>query len=429
MRKKRSWRKLDNSAKIFPISGNRKYSTVFRYSVVLHDMVDPEVLQRAVYKALIKYKKFNVRMRAGLFWYYLEDNPLKPIVSEEITYPCKYIDPRMNNDYLFKVTYFKNKINIDIFHSLTDGNGGMIFFKEIVYSYLELAHPELMDNQERQDKIEEIDYDVRDSYIENFDKKAKRPGKSSRAYLLKGKEIQFGAVSAIHQIINNEQLKQECSKYDISVTKYLTAVLIYSIYKANYLKYVGNKKAKKPIKVCIPVNLKNYFKSKTMANFFSYVNITADINKLAVFDRVVEIVKDEFDTKLNEEELAKTMAMTVRVGHNFMISVIPLFIKRALLKIGYRYIQKYMTITFSNVGRIGMIGDYQKYIDYFLLLIAPENIEKIKCSGCTFENKMVMTFTSVLRDSDIEKYFYDFLRDRGIEVNVESNEVNEKINK
>ena len=40
-----------------------------------------------------------------------------------------------------------------------------------------------------------------------------------------------------------------------------------------------------------------------------------------------------------------------------------------------------------------------------------------------------MTFTSVLRDSDIEKYFYDFLRDRGIEVNVESNEVNEKINK
>ncbi|MBR3512022.1 MAG: hypothetical protein IKN74_03590 [Clostridia bacterium] len=425
MKKKRSWRKMDNSAKIFPISGNRKYSTVFRYSVVLHDMIDPDMLQKAVYKALIKYKKFNVRMRAGLFWYYLEDNPQKPVVSEEITYPCKYIDPRMNNDYLFKVTYYKNKINIDIFHSLTDGNGGMIFFKEIVYSYLELAHPELLDNQERQEKIEEIDYDVKDSYIENFDKKAKSPGKSHRAYLLKGKEIRLGAVSAIHQIINNEQLKQECSKYDISVTKYLTAVLIYSIYKANYLKYVGNKKAKKPIKVCIPVNLKNYFKSKTMSNFFSYVNITADINKLAVFDRVVEIVKDEFDSKLNEEELTKTMAMTVRIGHNFMISVLPLFIKKALLKIGYRYIQKYMTITFSNVGRIGMIGDYQKYIDYFLLLIAPENIEKIKCSGCTFENKMIFTFTSILRDSDIEKYFYDFLRNRGIEVQIESNEVNE----
>lgn len=425
MKKKRSWRKMDNSAKIFPISGNRKYSTVFRYSVVLHDMIDPDMLQKAVYKALIKYKKFNVRMRAGLFWYYLEDNPQKPVVSEEITYPCKYIDPRMNNDYLFKVTYYRNKINIDIFHSLTDGNGGMIFFKEIVYSYLELAHPELLDNQERQEKIEEIDYDVKDSYIENFDKKAKSPEKSHRAYLLKGKEIRLGAVSAIHQIINNEQLKQECSKYDISVTKYLTAVLIYSIYKANYLKYVGNKKAKKPIKVCIPVNLKNYFKSKTMSNFFSYVNITADINKLAVFDRVVEIVKDEFDSKLNEEELTKTMAMTVRIGHNFMISVLPLFIKKALLKIGYRYIQKYMTITFSNVGRIGMIGDYQKYIDYFLLLIAPENIEKIKCSGCTFENKMTFTFTSVLRDSDIEKYFYDFLRNRGIEVQIESNEVNE----
>ena len=30
------WRKLDNSAKIFPISNGKKYSTVFRLSVVLN---------------------------------------------------------------------------------------------------------------------------------------------------------------------------------------------------------------------------------------------------------------------------------------------------------------------------------------------------------------------------------------------------------
>ena len=54
--------------------------------------------------------------------YYLEVNEKSPIVSIENEYPFKKINTRKNNDYLFKVTYFENKINIDFFHALTDGN-------------------------------------------------------------------------------------------------------------------------------------------------------------------------------------------------------------------------------------------------------------------------------------------------------------------
>ena len=54
------------------------------------------------------------------------------------------------------------------------------------------------------------------------------------------------------------------------------------------------------------------------------------------------------------------------------------------------------------------------------MLIAPESVEKIKCSSCTFENKMAFTFTSVLKDNNIEKTFYDFLTKRGIKVEIES---------
>lgn len=70
-----------------------------------------------------------------------------------------------------------------------------------------------------------------------------------------------------------------------------------------------------------------------------------------------------------------------------------------------------------------MIGKYQDYIDYFLMLIAPESVEKIKCSSCTFENKMVFTFTSILNDNKIEKRFYEFLTKKGINVKIESNGV------
>ena len=204
-----SWRRLDNSAKIFPISAGKKYSTVFRFSAVMKEKVHPKKLEKAVIKTLEEYKSFKVRMKAGFFWYYFEENPKKPIIEKEKEYPCKYINPRTNNNYQFKVTYFENKINIDIFHSLTDGNSGMTFFKEIIYNYLEILHPEEF-NDER--TLRKIEYDTEDSYMKNYDKKSKSNASSQKAYELKGRKIGLGAISAIHEIINLEQLKQECKK-------------------------------------------------------------------------------------------------------------------------------------------------------------------------------------------------------------------------
>ena len=100
------WRRLDNSAKIFPIAAGKKYSTVFRLSVLLKEKVDSKLLEQAVNMALEQYKSFKVRMKTGFFWYYLEYNPKKAIVEQEKEYPCKYINPKTNNNYLFKVTYF-----------------------------------------------------------------------------------------------------------------------------------------------------------------------------------------------------------------------------------------------------------------------------------------------------------------------------------
>ena len=157
-----------------------------------------EILEEAVKQALEKYRSFKVRMKSGFFWYYLEHNTKCPKVEEEQDYPCKYIDSRHNNNYLFKVTYFENKINIDIFHSLTDGNSGTIFFKEIVYTYLELMYPEILHEEER--RIKKLEYDTEDSYMKNYDKKAKSNASGKKAYILRGKKIPLGAISTIHEL-------------------------------------------------------------------------------------------------------------------------------------------------------------------------------------------------------------------------------------
>ena len=117
------------------------------------------------------------------------------------------------------------------------------------------------------------------------------------------------------------------------------------------------------------------------------------------------------------------MSGNVKLGNNIFIKMIPLALKNIIVRLAYLEIRKHSTITYSNTGRVGIMGEYQKYIDYFMILISPDPVEKIKCSSCTFENKIVFTFTSILNNNKIEKAFYEFLKNKGIEIKIESNGV------
>ena len=418
-RKELMWRKLDNSAKIFPLSSSKKYSSVFRISAVMKEKISPRLLEKAVNRALEKYEFFKVRLKQGFFWYYFEYNDKKIVIEEEKDYPCKYIDPATNNDYLFKVTYFDSKINIDIFHSLTDGNSGIQFFKEIVYQYIEIAHSNDFKNNLRTSR--KIDVNVEDSYLKNYNKKAKNSEINKKAYLLRGKKIPFEAIRATHEIINLTELKEQTKIKNVTMTQYLTAVLIQAIYRGNMKKQKNNR----PIKICVPVDLKKYFKSKTLSNFFSYITVSADVDEINLdnLDDVLKLVKNDFEELLKPEKISRTMSLNVKLGNNFFIKIIPLFLKQIFVRLSYLEIRKYTTTTFSNIGRIGIIAEYQKYIEQFLFLIAPERIEKIKCSTCSYEDKMFFTFTSILRDIQIEDEFEKILKEQGIKVERESNGV------
>ena len=423
MAKTNNWRRLDNSAKIFPIASSKKYSSVFRLSAVLKEKIEPMILKEAVNRVLKNLNSFKVKFKKGVFWYYFEENNKEIIIEREKDYPCKYIDPKTNNDYLFKVTYWENKINLDIFHSLTDGNSGIIFLREIIYTYIELAHPNDFNTKLRLER--KLSNNTEDDYLKNYDKKSKGKKGGKKAYILKGKLLPLAAIGVIHVNINLKELKEKAKEKEVTVTQYLSAVIIHAIYNSNYKKYNG----KRPIKLCIPVDLRKYFKSETVSNFFSYITVQADMNTKMFqnFDGILKFVKQNFEKMLTKEEISKTMSANVKLGNNAFIKSIPLFLKLIIVKLSYIEIRKYTTTTFSNIGRIGIIGEYQKYIDKFLMLIAPETVEKIKGSACSFENNLVFTFTSTLENTDVEQEFCRKLKEEGIEISIEGNGVHDFI--
>ena len=169
--KKTKWRKLDDQAKIYSLSENINDTSIFRLSVVLTEIINPNILEIAIEKVLEKYKAYKVKMEGGFFWYYIDNNQKKVVVTEENDYPFQKINTPENNNYLFKITYFKNKINLELFHTLTDGNSGSMFFKEIIYRYLELRYPNKIRNRAKNEKQV---IETENSYLTNYDKKIKK---------------------------------------------------------------------------------------------------------------------------------------------------------------------------------------------------------------------------------------------------------------
>ena len=192
------WDKLDNTAHLFPVIAGESMSNVYRIAVTLKEEIQPELLQEALERVLPWFDVFNVRMRSGVFWYYFETNQKPaPEVKEEYRYPCQYISPNRNKNYLFRVNYYKNRINLEVFHVLTDGMGGITFLKELTYQYLRLAHPEL--KEKLGDGLSsETSLNREDSYLKNYKKGHKKEYKTERAYLIQGEKLKPLEIGVMH---------------------------------------------------------------------------------------------------------------------------------------------------------------------------------------------------------------------------------------
>ena len=129
--KTKKWYKLDNIGKFYASIKNTKTPKVFRYSAVLKEDIDKEILQDALNKTIEIFTNFNVNLKRGLFWYYLDETNKKNIVTEE-NLPICFKIYNNSDDFLYRVSYFKRKINLEMSHILSDGKGGIEFLKLLI---------------------------------------------------------------------------------------------------------------------------------------------------------------------------------------------------------------------------------------------------------------------------------------------------------
>ena len=296
------WDRLDNTAHLFPVIAGENMSNVYRISVTLTELVQPDVLQQALNIVLPKMDGFNLRLRMGVFWYYFEENGKPaPKVREESNFPSRYIQQNQNHSYMFRVTYYKYRINLEVFHVLTDGMGGINFLKELTYQYLRLAHPEL--KEKVGDSLNSgTSLNREDSFLKNYKKSSAKGYQTKKAYLLKGEHLGPGEFGVMHGYMQIPQLKEVCHRYGCSINEYLVSVYIWSV----YTECMKGMPFASPIRVAVPVNLRPYFNSITTKNFFVMVSAEFHPTKeVYTFAEVLAIVRDNLRSQINREHLEK----------------------------------------------------------------------------------------------------------------------------
>lgn len=414
------WDKLDNTANLFPVIAGESMTNTYRISCTLREEIQEDLLQEALALVLPKIPGFNLRLRSGVFWYYFEENGKKaPRVTEENTYPCRLIHQSKNNSYLFRVTYYKNRINLEVFHVLTDGMGGIAFLREIVYQYLRLAHPDL--REKCGDALSAAtSLNREDSFLRNYKKRSKSVYESKRAFLIKGEKLAYDGFGVIHGYLPIPELKEAAHRYDASLNEYLVATFIWAVYQEKYRHITKDR----PIRVAVPVNLRPYFDSITTKNFFVMVSAEFAPEKDSyTFAEIVEITKESLHKQINKEHLEKIFSFNVS-GQQYLIArAVPLFLKNAAMRLVYTRSALANTTTITNIGNIKVDEVYEPYIEKFHSFLSFSKGQGLKATITSYRDTLVYTYTSMWQDTSIQKQVFRQIAADGVHVTIETNGV------
>lgn len=415
-----AWDKLDNTANLFPVIATQEMTNVYRISVSLKEKVVPAYLEQALEKVLPWFRIFRMRLREGFFWYYFEENQKKiPRIEQEHTYPGMYINRSRNRSYMFRVSYYENRINLEVFHALTDGSGAILFLKELLYQYLRLCHPELL--EEEKDQISSgLALDKEDSYVKNFKKGHSRVYSSKKAFLIDGEQLAKGEIGVIHGYLPVTALKEACRTLQVTINELLVGVMTYSIYR----ECLSDGAGKYPIAVSVPVNLRPFYDSYTMKNFFAMVSAQFAPEKEEYdFAEVLAITTKSLREQITPQNLNDILSYNVSNEKNLVLRSVPLFIKKLVMKRVYGVSARASSTTITNMGNITLRDAYQKYVEHFYVTLSMSKGQKIKGGVCSYQGTLVFTFSSVLEDVTIQKRFFRTLQKLGVPVAIESNGV------
>lgn len=413
MDKTKDWIKLDNAALIYPATLNRKLAAMFRLTVTLTENIDTIVLKEALKNIMKRFPTFGYTLKQGFFWCYFNKMNKMPRIDEDAQNPM--IRNNFDRNFLFRVRVFKNRLAIEYFHALTDGTGALTFIMSLTAEYLrikygiKIKYSSLILNPKDTPTEEEMS----DSFL----KYARGTGAfdhEKKAYHIKGKKEKLNIINIITGKIDVNEVKKLAKKYDATVTEFLASMLLFSI------KQLAD--TKKPIKVSIPINLRNIYKTTTLRNFSSYINVGISGKEDYTLPEIIKTVKSQLQVMSEEKKINSKISANVNLMRNQIVRRIPMFIKKPIMSLVEAKIgDGYISTTLSNLGLVNVPSSMKKYISDMNFILGNSRGKSGSVTVISYDKNIYITFSRKIKESNFERIFFTNLAKMGLDIEVESN--------
>ena len=423
LQKKLRWMELDNAAKMFSAARTRNWSNVFRLSATMTEPVDMAAMRTALDVTVRRFPSIAVRIKAGFFWYYLEELPHAPEILEEKPYPLSRMPVSDIRKCAFRVFVHERRVAVEFFHALTDGNGGLVFLKTLVAEYIYQKYGvKVPQGNGVLDRLEEPDpEELEDSFFKYAGKHA-LSRKDTDAYLIRGEREIDGFRTNTTFLLDAKQVLALAKEQGVTVTAYLTAVQIEALDRLQR-QQVHNPARHKPVKIFVPVNLRSLFPSKTLRNFILYA-IPGVETKYGdyTFAELCQSVQHQMKLQITPRRMAAIMAANVSSEHGLFLRAAPLPLKNLVISGVYNAVgERKSCYSFSNLGVSRMPPEFEAYVDRMDFVLGTGKFQRYNVALITFKDKMMFNITRNVSKPLLERHLYDVLRERGVHVIAESN--------
>ncbi len=405
--KKVRWERLDNMAKVFPALISREDAQVFRLSCQLTEPVQPGLLEEAAAATMEDYPLFSCTLRHGMFWYYLERTGYRPRVHEEANVPCSPIYQNEPCRLLFDISYYKNRVHMEVFHALCDGTGALMFFKTMLTHYLRLVHRDTLpanmpdigiDSSGREKALDSFNQYYNKKRIKSKDIAGILGKERKKVYRLRGQKSHDLRLLVTEGSASVAAVRKASKELGVTVTVFLLALLIASI---RDIMEPGERH--KPISVAVPVNLRNYFPSDSARNFFGIVNIEYDFANGEEIADICASVAETLKQNLTHEAMEEIIAEQVKVEKFWLVRIFPLALKNFVMARYQKLTDNRRTICMSNMGKVDMPPELAGYVEKFLVC---NSVATKQVCLCSYGDNMEIVFSGVLSSRELERSFF-----------------------
>ncbi len=415
------WYPLETSAKIYPAIISPRQPSVFRLSCTFRNDIDPDILQTALNVAIKRYPSFSMALKRGSFWFYFEELETTPELKPEEIYPCQMVDPDAEGGFLFRVTWFKKRVNLEIFHVIADGTAGMEFLKTLVYYYLLLSGEDVRPGETvRTLQHKPTAEEQENSFLRYYDPVIPSDRADSNALHYSGTQLPPGHSAALHIRTESAPLLELAHTAGVSMTEYLTAQLLRSFWDV----LAETTDSDLPVKISVPINLRKIFPSETLRNFTYFANIGGPLSdRDEPFEETALKIRTSLRAMCRPESLISRINPNISSEKNPFLRAAPLSLKQLVLREAHHILgDNLFTASFSNLGVIRLDDSMRKHISGFDFGLSVSDGIPLNLSMCTYDDTVFMTFSSGIEERTVERSFARKLSGEGLTLRVFSSD-------